>query len=319
MSQVQTRQMGRLTAAGVLDNLDDALEMLSRLKALHFIDYTGSEDGFSLGTPSDKSEQIGRDLNKVRAAVAQIEVAEPTEMTSATSVRKSLDGELPEKVDSLLSHMSRIDEIDTVVTSKSEEEATLGAISPLEIDVELLTGYSSLTSFIGTVNDVNAAKAAAANGIFIDGGDVIAVFVKNEDASETSSALQNAGFAAIQLPEGEGDADARINQLAGERVELLNERESLNSDVESWSLENGEELLCGLELLERDHDLKTSPVKVAVTDHAFVIDGWVEMDRAHDIKLALANTCIVVDVEPFVIEAGGAHHDDDHHHEPVSP
>ncbi len=193
MSQVQTRQMGRLTAAGVLDNLDDALEMLSRLKALHFIDYNGSEDGFSLGTPSDKSEQIGRDLNKVRAAVAQIEVAEPTEMTSATSVRKSLDGELPEKVDSLLSHMSRIDEIDTVVTSKSEEEATLGAISPLEVDVELLTGYSSLTSFIGTVNDVNAAKAAAANGIFIDGGDVIAVFVKNEDASETSSALQNAG------------------------------------------------------------------------------------------------------------------------------
>jgi len=319
MSQVQTRQMGRLTAAGVLDNLDDALGMLSRLKALHFIDYTGSEDGFSLGTPSDKADQIGRDLNKVRAAVSQIEVAEPTEMTSATSVRKSLDGELPEKVDSLLSHMSRIDEIDTVVTSKSEEEATLSAISPLGVDVELLTGYSSLTSFVGTVNDVNAAKAAAANGIFINGGDVIAVFVKNEDASETSSALQNAGFAAIQLPDGEGDADARINQLAGERVELLNERESLNSDVESWSLENGEELLCGLELLERDHDLKTSPVKVAVTDHAFVIDGWVEMDRAHDVKLALANTCIVVDVEPFVIEAGGAHHDDDHHHEPVSP
>ena len=47
MSQVQTRQMGRLTAAGTFDKLDDALSLLARLKALHFIDYDGSEDDLS--------------------------------------------------------------------------------------------------------------------------------------------------------------------------------------------------------------------------------------------------------------------------------
>ena len=42
MSQVQTKQMGRLTAAGTLDKLDDALSLLAQLKALHFVDYDGS-------------------------------------------------------------------------------------------------------------------------------------------------------------------------------------------------------------------------------------------------------------------------------------
>ena len=41
MSQVHTRQMGRLTAAGVKGDLDDALAIIARLKALHFIDYDG--------------------------------------------------------------------------------------------------------------------------------------------------------------------------------------------------------------------------------------------------------------------------------------
>ena len=58
MSQVQTRQMGRLTAAGTLDKLDDALSLLARLKALHFIDYDGSEDDLSLGNQMTKQKRL---------------------------------------------------------------------------------------------------------------------------------------------------------------------------------------------------------------------------------------------------------------------
>ena len=51
MSQVNTQQMGRLVAAGNKNKLDDAIQILSRLEALHIIDYDGGEDGFSLGSP----------------------------------------------------------------------------------------------------------------------------------------------------------------------------------------------------------------------------------------------------------------------------
>ena len=45
MSMVHTRQMGRLVAAGMLENLDDTINLLSQIRALHIVDYDGSEDG----------------------------------------------------------------------------------------------------------------------------------------------------------------------------------------------------------------------------------------------------------------------------------
>ena len=53
MSQVNTQQMGRLVAAGSKDRLDEAIEILARLEALHIIDYDGGEEGFSLGSPKE--------------------------------------------------------------------------------------------------------------------------------------------------------------------------------------------------------------------------------------------------------------------------
>ena len=90
MSQVHTRQMGRLTAAGVKGDLDDALAILARLKALHFIDYDGSEDGLSLGTPASKADDISRVLNKVRAAAAQVDASGPGDAVPAGPVREAI-------------------------------------------------------------------------------------------------------------------------------------------------------------------------------------------------------------------------------------
>ena len=53
MSQILTRQMGRLAAAGTLDQMDATIETLARLRALHFVDYDGSDDDLALGAPSD--------------------------------------------------------------------------------------------------------------------------------------------------------------------------------------------------------------------------------------------------------------------------
>ena len=217
MSQVHTRQMGRLTAAGVKGDLDDALAILARLKALHFIDYDGSEDGLSLGTPASKADDISRVLNKVRAAAAQVEASGPGDAVPAGAVREAISGDLPTKVDALLDDLSRIDEIEASLASQTEEETTLRMVSPLGIDVELLSGFESITSFVGTAKDVNAARAAAGDGIFAsgsaDGENVVGVFVRNEDAAATASALDAAGFTALQLPSGEGDSTTRLLSL----------------------------------------------------------------------------------------------------------
>tara|TARA_Y100000741_G_C17989592_1_gene451419 strand:- start:44 stop:307 length:264 start_codon:yes stop_codon:yes gene_type:complete len=67
MSQVKTQRMGRLLAAGTKDKIDDLIDALATLNALHIIEYDGSDDGFKLGTPKEESETVGMRLTKLRS------------------------------------------------------------------------------------------------------------------------------------------------------------------------------------------------------------------------------------------------------------
>ena len=153
MSQVNTQQMGRFVAAGTKDNLSDAIGALAKLNALHILDYDGSEDGFSLGTPEPSSEEVGRALVKARSAASIIDFSGPESAVPTGPVRDSLSKELPNKIDDLLQAQSRIDELDNEISSMSEEQGSLEMVASLGLDIELLSGYDSLASFVGTVTD----------------------------------------------------------------------------------------------------------------------------------------------------------------------
>ena len=324
MSQVNTQQMGRMVAAGNKDDLGRAVEILAHLEALHIIDYDGSEDGFSLGSPEEGSEDVGRELVKARAAASVVETAGPSRPVPAGPVRASLGGDLPAKIGRVLSDSSRIDDLGNEISSLKEEEESLSRVSPLGIDLELLGGYESITSFVGTVENIAEAREAVGSGLIIEGRTgktgLVAVFVRNEDSAQTSSKLERAGFEAIQIPEGNGSATERLSEVRKSTGALEGEKYDLEKRIEEWSRSNGEMLLCGLEVLERDHDVLTAPVRIAVSEHAFVIDGWVPMGRAGEVQGALKDVCLFTEVNPFEMEAGGGGHGhSDHHHSQKMP
>jgi len=49
MGSLTTQGMSRLTAAGSLSRVDEAVRSLADLKAVHLLDYPGDEEGFDLG------------------------------------------------------------------------------------------------------------------------------------------------------------------------------------------------------------------------------------------------------------------------------
>ena len=324
MSQVNTQQMGRMVAAGNKGRLGEAVEILARLEALHIIDYDGGEDGFSLGSPERSSETVGRDLVKARSAASVVEASGPVRPVPAGPVRNSLGSDLPAKIDEVLTNSSRIDDLDNEISSLLEEEVTLSQVAPLGIDLELLDGYESITSFVGTVENMLEAREAVGSGLIIEGkagkSGLVAAFVRNEESGETSTKLEQAGFESIQIPEGEGSASARLSEVRKMKGALEGEKYDLEKRIDQWSKSNGEMLLCGLEVLERDHDVLTAPVRIAVSEHAFVIDGWVAMARSKEVRRALKEVCLFTEVTPFEMEAGGGGHGhSDHHHSQKMP
>jgi len=331
MSQIKTQRMGRLLAAGTKDKIDDVIDALASLNALHIIEYDGSDEGFNLGVPKEESEIVGKRLNKLRSAASIVDFSGPKDPVSADKVRSDLDGSLSKAVDELLEKSTRLDSVEGRLSSLQEDESTMELLSSLNLDVELLSGYSTLNSFIGTISgnfsDIELElQDGAIEGLFFQGSTnaskVIALFVKVEQSNDAQSLLNQLGFQAINIPEGiSGDPNQLIVDLRSQISELMAEKSSISNDIESWSNEYGSSLACGLELLEREHDILTAPVKLAVSEHAFFVDGWIELSRSEEVQSALTKSCLYSEVTPFKIEAGGGGHghSDHHHHQEMPP
>ncbi|MGB1568944.1 MAG: V-type ATP synthase subunit I [Candidatus Thalassarchaeaceae archaeon] len=323
--------MGRLLAAGTKDKIDDVVDALASLNALHIIEYDGSDEGFNLGVPKEESEIVGKRLNKLRSAASIVDFSGPKNPVSADKVRSDLDGSLSKAVDELLEKSTRLDSVEGRLSSLQEDESTIELLSSLNLDVELLSGYSTLNSFIGTISgnfsDIELElQDGAIEGLFFQGSinasKVIALFVKAEQSNDAQSLLNQLGFQAINIPEGiSGDPNQLIVDLRSQISELMAEKSSISNDIESWSNEYGSSLACGLELLEREHDILTAPVKLAVSEHAFFVDGWIELSRSEEVQSALTKSCLYSEVTPFKIEAGGGGHghSDHHHHQEMPP
>ena len=323
--------MGRLLAAGTKDKIDDVIDALASLNALHIIEYDGSDEGFNLGVPKEESEIVGKRLNKLRSAASIVDFSGPKNPVSADKVRSELDDSLSKAVDELLEKSTRLDSVEGRLSSLQEDEIDIELLSSLGLDVELLSGYSALNSFIGTISgnfsDIELElQDGAIEGLFFQGSinasKVIALFVKAEQSNDAQSLLNQLGFQAINIPEGiSGDPNQLIVDLRSQISELMAEKSLISNDIESWSNEYGSSLACGLELLEREHDILTAPVKLAVSEHAFFVDGWIELSRSEEVQSALTKSCLYSEVTPFKIEAGGGGHghSDHHHHQEMPP
>ena len=323
MSQVHTLQMGRLIAAGSKSNLANAIDSLAALEALHIVDYDDSEEGFSLGTPDIKSEEVGRDLVKARAARSVVNATAPSRPLVAEEIRSKLDGGLQVEIEGVLDLSSKISDLEVAIGSLQEQEDSLAELEPLGVDLDLLSGYESIVAFVGRVDDIPTAREASSSGLMIESrkqDGMVAMFLRKEDSKGAESLLESVGFQQSPIPPGTGAIPDLLAEIRTEKDSTVDEKTRLERELESWSQSHGETLVCGLEVLERDHEILTAPVRVAVSEHAFVIDGWLEMRRADEIERALKDSCLHVEIAPFQMEAGGGGHGhSDHHHSQQMP
>mgnify|MGYP001188379539 FL=1 len=323
MSQVHTLQMGRLVAAGSKNKLSEVIHALASLEALHIVDYDDSEEGFSLGTPGIKSEEVGRDLVRARAAKSVVNATTPSRPLKAEEIRSKLEGDLQREIEEALDLSSKITDLETAIGSLREQEDLLAELEPLGVDLDLLSGYESIVAFVGRVEDTSAAREASSSGLIIESkkqDGMVAVFLRNNDSKQAELLLESAGFQQTPVPSGSGSVSVLLSKIRTEMDEAIGEKTSLEGKLDSWSQSHGEYLVCGLEVLERDHEILTAPVRVAVSDHAFVVDGWLEMRRADEVERELKGSCLHIEISPFEMEAGGGGHGhSDHHHDQQMP
>ena len=112
MGQFITESMSRLVLAGTREQLTNTVRVVADLGAVHINDYTGEDDGLSLGKPEDDSESVSRRLTRFRGCASLVEPERQTTLLPAVDVRSNLKDSIDALVDESI---SRFEEIDTQV------------------------------------------------------------------------------------------------------------------------------------------------------------------------------------------------------------
>lgn len=310
----ETAEMSRLTVASPVDKLEEVIRICADLGCVHIEEYGNFEDGIGVGKSisSDESAKTSQLLTKARALQSEISAVNTDGPKSLAEVKKLVES-MASKIDDALTNIDEARDAESEISNLNERVKALERVAPLGIPLDLMAGFEGLELFIA-----ETSKASKAYSEFSDilsnielqvAKGVIAVACRPSDSATIQIGLSALGAKPIQIPSGEGSADKMIAEAKSNIESLESNIESSNKAIEQWSKENGRDLVVLLEHLEREESIYTAPTLFAVSNKAFVLDGWVPSSDKSKVESALSKVASHISIEQHVDDH---HHHDDH-------
>ena len=314
---LETAEMSRLTVAAPVGKLEEVIRACTNLECIHIEEYGRFEDGIGVGASikSDKSEIVSRLLTKTRSLQSEVNAfSTSADKISRNKINSSLE-EFEVKVDKALEYVELIRDSESEISSLNEQLKALTRIAPLGIPLDLMSGYEGVEIYLA-----ETAKSSKAREVFNDiindielkvAKGIIAVACRPKDGAAVQIALAELGSKAVQIPSGEGAPASRISSTEKSIEALESTITSSNDLLAEWSKSNGSMLVAVLEHLEREEQIFTAPTLVAVSNQAFVLDGWIPTEKSEEVKSHLNQVASHVSIEEFV-DSHHHHHDESH-------
>ena len=314
---LETAEMSRLTVAAPVGKLEEVIRACSNLECIHIEEYSRFEDGIGVGASikSENAEIVSRLLTKTRSLQSEVNAhSKLSEKISRQKINSSLE-EFEVKVDQALEYIDLIRDSESEIGTLNEQLKALMRIAPLGIPLDLMSGYDGVEIYLA-----ETAKSSKAKDAFSDiirdielkvAKGIIAVACRPKDGASVQIALAELGSKAVQIPSGEGTPESRISSTQKSIEEHESTISSSKQSLEDWSSNNGSMLVAVLEHLEREDQIFTAPTLVAVSNQAFVLDGWIPSDKAGEVKRNLSDVASHVSIEEYV-DPHHHHHDDNH-------
>ena len=313
-----------MTLAAPVDAMADIVRTCSDLGCVHIEDYTQFEEGIGVGhaIQGEDADKVSSLLTKVRAVRSNISVFNAKGAMSA-STAKSMTEELETEVDKALSYIEAIREAEAEITTLEDQVRIFEKLAPLNISLDLLTGYSGVEVYVAeTTNSSKAAKVFADlqdDVEFLAPAGLVAVACAPSKAAEVQMALAELNAKAIQLPTGTGKPAERASDAREAIANAESKMESNQKTLDDWAAKNGSNLVIAEEYLQREDAIFTSPTSLAVSNQAFALDAWVPTENAEKARSKLENLASHIEIEEHVDDHHHHGDHDDHYAEPEPP
>ena len=307
----ETAEMSRLTVASPVDKLEEVLRICADLGCVHIEEYGNFEDGIGVGKAisSVDSTSVSKLLTKARALQSEIAAVNPDGPKPLAEVKK-LVASMPGLIDEALARIDEARDAESEISNLAERVKALERVAPLGIPLDLMADYDGVELFIA-----ETSKSSKAYSEFSDilsdielevAKGVVAVACRPSDSAAVQIGLSSLGAKPIQIPSGDGSADKMIVAAKEKISRLESDIVASNRSLSKWTIDNGRDLVILLEHLEREESIFTAPTLLAVSNQAFVLDGWVPSSDKTKVETALGKVASHISIEKYV---------DDHHHE----
>ena len=317
-----TTEMSRLTVAAPVGQLEQVLRMCATLSCVHVEEYGHFQDGIGVGRAlsSEGADKTSALLTKVRAvssSVNPINTGGPLSNKEVSSLLESFET----KVDDALSYLEAIRESEATISTLKDQLHIFERLAPLDIPLELLTGFDGLEIYVGETPRASKARATFATlateiEIHTAPG-IVAIACQVQHAAEVQICLAELGAKAIQIPAGKGSPAEMARSVRSEISVLENKVASSQDALDAWVGRNARSLVALEEHLTREDAIYTAPTLVAVSEQAFALDGWVPTHQGEMVKAKLAKIASHVSVEAYVDPHHGHDHGDHHDDAPT--
>ncbi len=290
--------MSRVVVAGSKDVISPVVEKLHELRLLHIVNYNGNQPGFEIGKSIGKSKEYSEDLIKLRSITRYLDLKNkaPDKTFPESQILSEMDNLLNNVGADVIATYERITAIEAEVKSKQDTVRSLNPLAVLPLPLESYHGYDSLATFVGTVTspvDADVARVSPAHEIYTGSAKnatQVAVFVPAEKASEVSAVLSEHGFSETSVPKLEGNVASAIAAQESSIKSLEAEKAPLLKKLADIKKQNEDLMLATDEYLSMQTQKTEAPLRFAVTENAFVIDGYVPSDQFSRLKSELEST-----------------------------
>ncbi|MDO5861958.1 MAG: V-type ATP synthase subunit I [Thermoplasmata archaeon] len=299
--------MSRIVIVGTKTHIDEAIQALYDVKAVHLIDHTvGADEGFTIGTPRPYSSKASERLLKVRAMVKGLGITKKTETAAVPEdeIKSQISSDSVEAVEAEVNAVfDRRNDLNQRITELNANKKSLELVSRLPINLEDYSGYRSIFCVVGTIADdpADALKGMECEVFFSQDkklGNVAAVFARVSDRDAVTNVLSGHGFAEFAVPEGySGSAATALSTVDKEIAAAEADLAEVGKEIEGLLEKHKDFLGASEEELSIEVEKGELPLRIATSGFTFVIDAWVPTKKAGAVKTELESKVESIYVE----------------------
>jgi V/A-type H+-transporting ATPase subunit I len=274
--------MTKVLIAGHKKHLETTIDALYEADLLHVEDFVeGDDSDFEIGMPIAYGEEVSRKLVKVRSIANALNI-KPTDETvplTESHVTSELDAMLARIDKEIDQNSEELSGLDTRVKDIESAEKELEPFLAYDLDLKYYKGYDNLAVFSGTISSLNESRLLEitdAYQLFTDSGSKFFVlFVSKNFEKSIQSVLTDMGYREMKAPDKSGYPSDIYAALEAEKSEIQAQIESLIAARAALNKEYGNFILASDEYLSTLSEKSELPLRIATSEHTFVIEGWV--------------------------------------------